>query len=62
MIVDLSDQDWSNGDLFKMYQFYLKRDNSGIVGIILTIFIYLFLLFLNISLFYFYLVFIHMNG
>ena len=62
LIVDCADTDWSNGDLFKMYLFYLKRDNSGTVGIILSVFIYLFLLFLNVSLFYFYLVFVHMNG
>lgn len=61
-VVDCIDTDWKNGDLFKMYQFYLKRDNSGTVGIILCIFIYLFLLFLNLTLFYFYLVFVHMNG
>jgi hypothetical protein len=61
-IVDCILWDWSDGDLFKMYYFYLKWDGSGTVGIVLTVFIYLFLIFLNIGLFYFYLVFVHMNG
>ena len=61
-IVDCILRNWDNGDLFKMYNYYLKWDNSGTVGIVLTVLIYLFVTFFNLSLFYFYLVFVHMNG
>jgi len=51
-----------NGDMWKLYNYYLKRDGKGTVGIVLQAFIYMFLFFLNAILFYNYLIFIHMNG
>jgi len=61
-IIDCAKEDWTTGDLFKLYYFYVKRDGQGAVGIVQTVFIYIFLTFINISLYYIYLVFIHMNG
>ena len=48
--------------MFKLYNYYMNRDNSGIVGIVLQVLIYVFLFALNLMLFYIYLIFIHMNG
>ena len=61
-IVDLALRDFDNGDMFKLYNFYLTREGTGTVGIVLQIFIYAILISLNMILFYFYLVFVHMNG
>ena len=61
-IVDLIIEDYDNGDLFKLYNYYDKRDGVGTVGVVLQILIYFFLIMVNSFLFYFYLVWIHMNG
>ena len=65
MVVDLSyyyGADVDTGDIFKLYNYYFKRDGSGVVGIVLTLFIYFFLTALNSFLLYFYMIWVHMNG
>ena len=48
--------------MFKLYNYYEKRDGAGSVGLILQLFFYIFLTAWNGLIFYFYLIFVHMNG
>ena len=57
----MANQD-QNGDMFKLYNYYNKAENSGFIGLFLTILVELFLLLLNIFLFYNYIVFVHMDA
>lgn len=61
VIIDMANQD-QNGDMFKLYNYYNKAENSGFIGLFLTILLELFLLLLNIFLFYNYIVFVHMDA
>jgi len=60
-VVDFAQQDWE-GDLFKLYNYYLKASNSGFVGHFLTFLIYFLLLIINCFVFYNYIVFVHNDG
>ena len=62
LIIDLIIQDFGNGDYFKLYNFYFKKQNSGLVGIYLTIFMIFGLTVINAFIFYNYMIFVHMNG
>jgi len=53
---------WDQGDAFAMYDYYLKRDGNGLVGIYLTFFLYFGITILNVFIFYNYMIFIHQNG
>lgn len=53
---------WHQGDAFAMYNYYNKRDGTGIVGVYLTFFLYFGVTVFNIFLFYNYMIFIHQNG
>ena len=48
--------------MFKLYKYYQKTDNSGLVGYAITFVIFLCLLVLNTFIFYNYIVFVHMDG
>jgi len=62
LAVDCIEQNWTRGDMFKLYQYYNRRDANGYPGLAITIFIYVVLTFINLSLMYYYLIFIHMGG
>jgi hypothetical protein len=59
---DFVSASWEQGDAFALYNFYMKRDGTGIVGIYLTFFLYFGITVINIFIFYNYMIFIHMNG
>ncbi|KAL5249152.1 hypothetical protein ACHWQZ_G018108 [Mnemiopsis leidyi] len=50
------------GDAFKLYEIFDRKENNGLVGAFLTIFIYFFLSFLSGVIFYMYYLRIHLNG
>jgi hypothetical protein len=62
LLLDCVDQAWTFGDYFRFYNFYFKKQASGLVGIYLTIFVIFAFTVLNGFLFYNYMIFIHMNG
>jgi hypothetical protein len=53
---------YSDGDYFRFYNYYYKKQGNGLVGIYLTIFLIFAFTVLNGFLFYNYMIFIHMNG
>lgn len=62
LVIDFVVQDFSNGDYFRFYNYYFKRQNNGLVGIYLTVFLIFGLVVLNAFIFYNYMIFVHMNG
>ena len=50
------------GDAFKLYEVFDRKENNGLVGAFLTVFIYFFLSFLSGVIFYMYYLRIHLNG
>lgn len=50
------------GDAFKLYEVFDRKENNGLVGAFLTLFIYFFLSFLSGVVFYMYYLRIHLNG
>jgi len=62
LLVDICSQSFILGDWFKLYHYYLVKENSGIVGMYITFFIMFSLTIFNGFLFYYYMIFIHMNG
>jgi len=62
LIADCLARDWTNGDAFKLYDFFDRKEGNGSVGIILTIIIYSGLVIIFASLLYVYLLLHHMNG
>mmetsp|Transcript_17229 Transcript_17229/g.30997 ORF Transcript_17229/g.30997 Transcript_17229/m.30997 type:complete len:738 (-) Transcript_17229:3038-5251(-) len=53
--------DWT-GDPFKLYFFFQRNEGSGMIGIMMTIFIYIGLVGLSSFFVYNYMLFVHMNG
>jgi hypothetical protein len=51
-----------DGDYFRFYNYYYKKQANGLVGVYLTIFLIFAFTVLNGFLFYNYMIFIHMNG
>ena len=62
LLIDVVAYDWEIGDWSKIYWFYYKKQNTGLVGIYITAFLMFGLTVLNGFLFYNYMVFVHMNG
>lgn len=62
LIIDCVCQDFDNGDYFKFYNYFFKKQNNGLVGVYLTFFLIFGLVILNSLAFYFYMIFVHMNG
>ena len=62
IIIDCANEDWITGDYFRFYNYYLKKQGSGLVGIYLTIFLMAGMIVLNSFIFYNYMIFVHMNG
>jgi hypothetical protein len=62
LVIDSIDNDFEYGDYFKFYNYYFKKNGSGLVGIYLTIFAIFGLIVLNSFIFYNYMIFVHMNG
>jgi hypothetical protein len=62
IVIDCICQDFDNGDYFKFYNYYYKKQSNGLVGIYLTIFTMFGLMTLNALIFYQYMIFVHMNG
>lgn len=62
LAIDLLDQDFDNGDYFQFYNYYYKKNGSGLVGIYLTFFLIFGLAVINVFIFYNYMIFVHMNG
>lgn len=56
--IDMANQD-VDGDMLKLYNYYERTDNSGFIGLFLTILVQFALLLLNVFLFYHYIVFVH---
>ena len=50
------------GDAFKLYEVFDRKENNGLVGAFLTVFIYFFISFLSGVIFYMYYLRIHLNG
>lgn len=61
-MIDLMCTDFEWGDYFKFYNYYYKRNGSGLVGIYLTLFLMFGLITLNGLIFYNYMIFVHKNG
>jgi hypothetical protein len=62
LVIDLCIRDFEHGDWFKFYNWYLKKEGNGFVGMYLTFFIFFALTILNGFLLYYYMIFVHMNG
>lgn len=60
-VMDFADQN-SNGDLFRLYNYYQKTQGAGIVGLFLTLMIQLAMLILNFFIFYNYIAFVHCDA
>ena len=57
-VVDLANQN-TDGDLFKLFNYYAQTQNSGFIGLFLTLLVQFAILIVNIFLFYNYIVFVH---
>jgi hypothetical protein len=53
---------YTDGDYFRFYNYYYKKQGNGLVGVYLTIFLIFAFTVINGFLFYNYMIFIHMNG
>jgi ferredoxin-thioredoxin reductase catalytic subunit len=62
LLIDFICTDFENGDYFKFYNYFFKKQNNGLVGIYLTLFLIFGLVTLNALIFYQYMIFVHMNG
>jgi len=60
-VIDMANQD-TDGDLFKLYNYYEKAENSGFIGLFLTLLVEFFLLIVNIFIFYNYIAFVHCDA
>lgn len=60
-VIDIASQN-NAGDIYKIYNYYLKADGSGIAGIFVVLIIYAAIFIFNLLIFYNYIVFLHMNG
>lgn len=56
--VDMANQN-TDGDLFKLYNYYERTENSGFIGFFLTFLVQFAMLLVNIFVFYNYIVFVH---
>ena len=61
LVIDTIAMD-SNGDWFKLYNWYVGKNESGIVGIYLTFFLMFSMTVFNGFLLYYYMIYVHMNG
>ena len=57
-VVDMANQNM-DGDLFKMYNYYEKTQQSGFIGFFMTFLVQFAMLIINIFVFYNYIVFVH---
>lgn len=57
-VVDMANQN-DDGDLFKLYNYYERSENSGFIGFFLTFLVQFAMLLVNIFVFYNYIVFVH---
>lgn len=62
LIIDLVSSSFEQGDWFKFYNYFLKKEGNGIVGIYITFFIMFGMTIFNGFLFYYYMIFVHMDG
>jgi len=60
-IIDMANQD-TDGDLFKLYNYYQRTESSGFIGLFLTFLVQFALLILNIFIFYNYIISVHMDA
>lgn len=61
-LVDLCDKNWEHGDLFKLYNIFRAKEESGATGALMTTLIISTMLVLNAIMLYHYLLHVHMNG
>jgi hypothetical protein len=61
LIKGLVDDDWS-GDPFKCYFYFQRNEGSGMIGVMMTLFIYIGLIGVTSFFVYNYMLFVHMNG
>lgn len=62
LIFDVCYQNWTNGEWFKFYYYFLKTEGNGLVGIYISLFMVLTVTALTGYFFYRYMVFQYMNG
>eukprot|EP00164_Ancoracysta_twista_P003149 GFYU01004200.1.p1 GENE.GFYU01004200.1~~GFYU01004200.1.p1 ORF type:complete len:653 (+),score=233.34 GFYU01004200.1:98-1960(+) len=62
LIVDCIRQNWARGDAFKLYNYFLDQEGSGVAGIFLVFFIYVGHVLISGTIFYVYMLNFHMNG
>lgn len=60
-IVDTATRE-TNGDFYKLPNYYKKAEDSPIAGYIVVFVIYLFFIILNVLIFYNYIIYLHLNG
>ena len=60
-VIDFADQN-SDGDLLKLYNYYQKTQNAGIVGLFLTLLIQFAMVIVNFFIFYNYIAFVHCDA
>lgn len=61
MLVSIADfaSSKKDGDMFKLYNHYLKESGQGFIGFFFTFIIEFFMMTLNIGIFYYHLMFVH---
>jgi hypothetical protein len=62
LLIDLASGSWQQGDWFKFYTYFMKKEGNGIVGIYITFFIMFGMTIFNGFLYYYYMIFVHMEG
>lgn len=58
LVIDMANQD-QDGDLFKLYNYYMKTTNSGFIGMFVTFLAEFALIVVNVFILYNYIVFVH---
>ena len=60
-VIDFANQD-EDGDLFKLYNYYARVQNSGFIGLFITFLVQFLTLIVNVFIFYYYICFIHCDA
>ena len=61
LTIDMANQD-GDGDMFKLYNYYMKTTNSGFIGMFVTFLAEFALIVVNSFIFYNYIVFVHCDA
>ena len=62
LILDIASRNWDNGDFFKFYHYFVRKDEPGAVGVYICIFMTFMLTVVTGYAFYKYMVFRFMDG